>query len=82
MEGHERRGSLFCRVSGGSGALENQEGRWATEHPSSAASTRPLIDGTEEHKLWNAMEADIAALRAAIDAHLSSANTAPAKPSK
>lgn len=40
------------------------------------------IDGTEEHKLWNAMEADIAALRAAIDAHLSSANTAPAKPSK
>jgi hypothetical protein len=26
------------------------------------------IDGTEEHKLWNAMESDIAALRAAIDA--------------
>lgn len=40
------------------------------------------IDGTEEHKLWNAMDADIAALRVAIDAHLSSANTAPAKPSK
>jgi len=33
------------------------------------------IDGTEEHKLWNAMEADIAALRAAIDTHLSSPNT-------
>lgn len=32
------------------------------------------IDGTEEHKLWNAMEADIVALRAAIDAHLSSPN--------
>lgn len=32
------------------------------------------IDGTEEHKLWNAMESDIAELRAAIDAHLSSPN--------
>jgi hypothetical protein len=26
MEGHERRGSLFCRVSGGSGALETNTG--------------------------------------------------------
>ena len=26
------------------------------------------IDGTEEHKLWNAMAADIAALRSEIDA--------------
>ncbi len=33
------------------------------------------IDGTEEHKLWNAMESDIAALRAAINAHLSSPNS-------
>lgn len=33
------------------------------------------IDGTEERKLWNAMESDIAALRAEIDAHLSPQNT-------
>ena len=32
-------------------------------------------DGTEEHKLWTRMESDIAALRAAIDAHFSSPNT-------
>ncbi len=74
MREHAERVEAMARIGELAIAAQKSTDYYCNESTIQPSEADWSVDGTEEHRLWSAMESDIAALRAAIDAHLSSPN--------